>query len=433
MRLVVIGGVAAGLSAAARARRLDRNLEIIVLEKGHTVSYAACGLPYLVEGRVRDVAELIVYTPEYFARERNIAVRTGTEAVAIHHSRRQVVLTGGERVAYDKLVIATGARPDRRLTAEKNLPHVFTLHTLDDALRLRECLSRPGLRRAVVVGAGYIGLEAAEALRTHGLRVTVFEASPYVLGREDAELTQMVARHLERCGIELRLYQPVKTMEANCVNDTPCDLAVLTAGFRPNVELAVEAGVEPGPTGALRVSERMETNLPGVYAAGDCAETMHLVTNRPVWMPLGTTANKMGRVAGANAAGRLERFPGIAGTSIVRAAGLGIAITGLSEAEAKKEGFDPVAVRIEARERARYFGGKRITVELVADRGSRRLLGGSVVGEAGVAGRINVLATAVTARMRVEDFQHLDLAYAPPFAPVWDPLLLAAQQLMKKL
>ncbi|HXG34930.1 MAG TPA: FAD-dependent oxidoreductase [Bryobacteraceae bacterium] len=433
MRLVVIGGVAAGLSAAARARRLDKNLEIVVLEKGHTISYAACGLPYLVEGRVRDAGELIVYTPEYFARERNITVRTRAEAVAIHHARRQVVLAGGERVPYDKLVIATGARPDRRLMAAKSPPNAFTLHTLEDALRLREFLARPGLRRAVVVGAGYIGLEAAEALRSHGLRVTVFEASPYVLGREDAELTQAVARHLERCGIELRLEHPVKHIEADRVGDTPTDLVVLAAGFVPNVELAVEAGVEPGPTGALRVNERMETNLPGVYAAGDCAETVHLVTNRPVWIPLGTTANKMGRVAGANAAGRMERFPGIAGTSIVRAAGLGIAVTGLSEAAARKEGFDPAAVRIEARERARYFCGKRIRVELVADRGTRRLLGGSVLGEQGVAGRINVLATALTARLRLEDFQHLDLAYAPPFATVWDPLLIAAQQLLKKL
>lgn len=433
MRLVVIGGVAAGLSAAARARRLDKNLEIVVLEKGHTISYAACGLPYLVEGRVRDAGELIVYTPEYFARERNITVRTRAEAVAIHHARRQVVLAGGERVPYDKLVIATGARPDGRLMAAQSPPNAFTLHTLEDALRLREFLARPGLRRAVVVGAGYIGLEAAEALRSHGLRVTVFEASPYVLGREDAELTQAVARHLERCGIELRLEQPVKSIEGDRVNDAKCDLAVLAAGFVPNIELAVEAGVEPGTTGALRVNERMETNLPGVYAAGDCAETVHLVTNRPVWIPLGTTANKMGRVAGANAAGRVERFPGIAGTSIVRAAGLGIAVTGLSEAAAKREGFDPAAVRIEARERARYFRGKRIRVELVADRGSRRLLGGSVLGEQGVAGRINVLATALTARLRLEEFQHLDLAYAPPFATVWDPLLIAAQQLLKKL
>lgn len=433
MRLLVIGGVAAGLSAASRARRLDKNLEIIVLEKGATISYAACGLPYLIEGRVQDPKELIVYTPDYFARRRNITVRTRAEVVAIQHSRREVVLAGGERIHYDKLVVATGARPDRRLLAGRNLPNIFTLHTLDDALRLREFLAARRPRRAAVIGAGYIGLEAAEALRTQGLRVTVFEASGNLLDRDDPGLTQALARHLERCNIELRLNQPVRSLEPDRVNDTPCDLAVLSAGFLPNVEVAAEAGVELGPTGALRVSELMETNLSCVYAAGDCAETVHLVTGRPVWIPLGTTANKMGRVAGANAAGRRERFPGVVGTSIVRAAGLGVALTGLSEAEARKQGFDPVAARIEALERARYFRGKRITVELVADRGSGRLLGGYVLGEQGVAGRINVLAAAVTARMRLDEFQHLDLAYAPPFAQVWDPLLIAAQQLLKKL
>ncbi|MCS6953896.1 MAG: FAD-dependent oxidoreductase [Bryobacterales bacterium] len=433
MRLLVIGGVAAGLSAASRARRFDKNLEIVVLEKGSSISYAACGLPYLVEGRVREAAELVVYTPEYFARERNIAVRTGAEAVSLHHSRRQVVLAGGERLHYDKLVIATGARPDRRLLGGRTLPNVFTLHTLEDALRLREFLVNRRPRRAAVVGGGYIGLEAAEALRTHGMRVTLFEASAFLLGRPDSELTQTVARHLERCGIEVRLNQSVRSLEADRVDDTACDLVVLAAGFLPNVELAAEAGAELGPTGALRVSEYLETNLSSVYAAGDCAETVHLVTGRPVWIPLGTTANKMGRVAGANAAGRRERFPGVVGTAIVRAAGLGVAITGLAVHEAKREGFDPAAVRIEARTRARYFRGKRITVELVADRRTARLLGGSVVGEQGVAGRINVVAAALTARMRVDEFQHLDLAYAPPFAPVWDPLLIAAQQLLKQL
>lgn len=433
MRLLVIGGVAAGLSAASRARRLDKNLEIIVFEKGATISYAACGLPYFVEGRVQDPKELIVYTPDYFARERNITVRTQAEVVAIHHSRREVVLAGGERVHYDRLVIATGARPDRRLLGARKLPNVFTLHTLEDAVHLREFLAARRPRRAAVIGAGYIGLEAAEALRSHGLRVTVFEASGNVLGRDDPGLTQTLVRHLERCGIELHLNQPVRSLEPDRVDDTPCDLAILSAGFLPNVELAAEAGAELGPTGALRVSEHMETNLSCVYGAGDCAETVHLVTGRPVWIPLGTTANKMGRVAGANAAGRRERFPGIVGTAIVRAAGLGVALTGLSEAEAKKEGFDPIAARIEAPERARYFRGRRITVELVADRGSRRLLGGYVLGEQGVAGRINVLAAALSARMRLDEFQHLDLAYAPPFAQVWDPLLIAAQQLLKKL
>jgi NADPH-dependent 2,4-dienoyl-CoA reductase/sulfur reductase-like enzyme len=215
------------------------------------------------------------------------------------------------------------------------------------------------------------------------------------------------------------------------MGDFPADLVVMAAGRRPNTELAAEAGVETGRTGAIRANERMETNLAGVWAAGDCVETTHMVTGRPVWLPLGTTANKTGRVAGANAAGVRSRFPGVAGTSIVRVCGLGFAFTGLAAAEAKREGFDPVAARIEAVDRPHYFWGRKTTVELIADRRTRRLLGGTVIGQRGLEGRINVVATALTNRMRVEDFAQLDLAYTPPYAQVWDPLLIAAQQLEK--
>jgi NADPH-dependent 2,4-dienoyl-CoA reductase/sulfur reductase-like enzyme len=210
-------------------------------------------------------------------------------------------------------------------------------------------------------------------------------------------------------------------------------MVVLAAGFQPNVEMAAAAGIEIGRSGAIRTDERMETNLRGVFAAGDCAEVNHLVTGRPTWIPLGTTANKAGRVAGACAAGARERFPGIVGTSIVSIFGAGFATTGFSAAEARAEGFSPVAARIEANSRPRYYQGVKTTVELVADRTTRRLVGGSVIGEDGAAGRINVIATALQTRMRVDEFEQLDLAYSPPFAPVWDPILIAAQQLMKEL
>lgn len=432
MRLLVIGGVAAGLSAAARARRLDASLDIVVLEKGEVISYAACGLPYLVEGRVASREELILYSPERFSRERQIEVRTNAEVCSIHHSARQVALAGGERIHYDRLVIATGARPDRRIPGADQ-PHVFTLDSLAAAERLRAFLRERKPRRAVVVGAGYIGLEAADALRTQGLSVTVLESSAFVLNRPCVELTGAVRKHLEQFHIELRLGEPVRAIEPDRVNDARCDLVLLCAGLLPNVEIAAEAGVALGRTGAIRVTDRMETNLAGVYAAGDCAETSHVVTGAPVYLPLGTTANKTGRVAGANAAGRRERFPGVAGTSIVRVCGLAIATTGLTPAEAKREGFDPVSAAIEASERPKYFWGRQTTVRLVADRPTGRLLGGSVLGEAGAAGRINVLAAALTARMRLDEFQQLDLAYAPPYANVWDPLLICAQQLRRQL
>ncbi|HUQ91558.1 MAG TPA: FAD-dependent oxidoreductase [Bryobacteraceae bacterium] len=423
MRLVVIGGVAAGLSAAARARRLDRSLEILVLEKSSHISYGACGLPYYIEGQVRTLDQLQVYTVDYFARERDIRVRTNTEVASISHGRREVALGSGERVHYDKLILATGARRDLSLLRGADQPHVFTLDTWDTAERLKAFMDARKPKRAAIVGAGYIGLEAAEALRAQGMEVAVYQRSDNVLRREDPWLTAVVAKHLDRCRVKLQLNTPQQTIPE-------ADLVVVATGLKPNVTLAAEAGIELGRSGPIRSNERMETNLTGVYAAGDCAETMHLVTNRPVWIPLGTTANKMGRVAGACAAGGRERFPGIAGTSIVRVCGLGVGMTGLSDAQAKRDGFDPVSVQIESQERPRYFGGRPNSVQLTADRRTGRLIGGVIVGEEGVGGRINVIATALTQRMLVEDFQYLDLSYAPPYSTVWDPLLIAAQQLI---
>jgi CoA-dependent NAD(P)H sulfur oxidoreductase len=427
MALLVIGGVAAGLSAAARARRLDPRLPITVLEKGSAISYGACGLPYLVEGRVRTPEQLIVHTPEYFRKERNIEVRTGARVVSIAHPRREVLLESGERVRYERLVIATGARCDSAGIAGVNQPHVFTLHTLEDAERMRRFLAEKRPKTAAIIGAGYIGVEAADALRRHGLRVTIHERSQHALLRDDPQFTEAVRKQLELHGVVLNLESPVRSVE-----DLKADMVVLSVGFKPNTELAAEAGVEVGRFGAIRTDDRMETNVRGVYAAGDCAAVQHVVTGRPTYIPLGTTANKTGRVAGANAAGVRERFGGVVGTSIVSIFGMGFATTGLSAAEARAEGFSPVCARIESRTKPGYFGGGTTAVELVADRATSRLIGGSVVGEDGAAGRINVIATALHARLKVEEFEGLDLAYSPPFATVWDPLLIAAQQLVKE-
>ncbi|MEZ5353086.1 MAG: FAD-dependent oxidoreductase [Bryobacteraceae bacterium] len=419
MGLLVIGASAAGLSAATNARRIDPSLPVTVLEKSEAVSLGLCGLPYFVEGRVPAWAHLLAKPRAYFDGM-GIRIRTCATVTAIQHARRRVTLAGGEEVAYEKLIYAAGA------IAAPGPADAFSLSTLDGAMRLRRRLeeSRPG--RAWIAGGGYIGLEAAEALRARGWSVAIHHAGSYLLDREDPWLTGRLVAQLERHRVTVRLGERLEAVPAG-------DLLLWAGGLRPNCGLAVEAGVEIGRSGAIVVDEAMATNLPSLFAAGDCVETTHRVTGRPVWVPLGTTANKTGRVAGANAAGRRERFTGIAGTSIVRVCGLGAAATGLSEAQARREGFDAVSAVIDATDRAPYFRARPVSVQLVADRRSRRVLGGAVLGEYGVEGRVNVIATAVSARMDVEEFAGLDLAYAPPFAPVWDPLLVAARQLLKLL
>lgn len=423
MRLVVVGGLAAGLSAASRARRLDNSLEIVVLERGARISYGACGLPYWVEGQVKSVDDLTVYTPAYFEQERNIRIRVSAEVKAVRHSAREVVLGDGERLRYDRLVWAAGARPAQRPSDERT--HV--LHTDRDAEALMRALQTRHPRTAAVVGGGYIGLEMVEALRTRGLPVTLYTQGQQLLGGDET-VTRLILERLERARVRVAVGERIDDP-----SQLPQDLILWATGLKPNVEILAEAGAATGRSGALLVDDRTSTSLQGIYAAGDCCEVQHLVSGRPVWIPLGTTANKMGRVAGANAAGRNERFAGVAGTSIVRVCGLAVAFTGLSAAQAKQDGFRPVAAVIEARERPKYFRGRKVTVQLVADQGSRRLLGGAVVGDEGVTGRINTIATALAGRLTVDDFAFLDLAYAPPYATVMDPLLIAAQQLLKAM
>ncbi len=427
MRLLVIGGIAAGMSAAARARRLDPQAEIIVCEKGPQAAYGACGLPYLAEGRVHDASQLVAYTAAQFRAERRIDVRENTEAVELRHPQRRVRLASGEEISYDKLIVATGSQPTGPLTAALGDARVFSLRDWAGGLRLRAHLDTASPGRAMVVGASYLGLEGAELLRARGWRVELAHSGPHFLRRPDEWLTSRLQRHLARCGVLVRPNTPV-----NVVPDS-FDLVLIAAGIRPNVALAASAGVRTGATGAIAVSERMETSVDGIFAAGDCAETHHLVTGRPTWLPLGTTANKMGRVAGAAATGARERFHGVVGTAIVRVCGLAVAVTGLAAAQARREGFQPVEACIEARDRPGYFRGRPCAVQLIADKGSGRLIGGVVLGEHGVEGRINTIAAALTQHMTVDEFAQLDLAYAPPFSTAWDPVLIAAQQLLKAL
>lgn len=427
--LVVVGGVAAGLSAASRARKLDRNLRITVFERGPVVSYGACGLPYWIEGQVKDRQDLVVHTPEFFRSERNIHVEVQTAVTEINHSRRRLRLSTGSEISYDRLVLATGATARVPDVEGLDAPHCFKAQTWDDFTQIHRFLDERHPTTAVVIGAGYIGLEMAEALAVRGLKVTVVEAGEHPLRWHESWLTQRIRDRLARFQISLLTgYRPQRVTK-NGLDSIPAGIIVLAAGLQPSVGLAAAAGIRLGRSGAVAVDSHLETNVPGIFAAGDCAETFHRVTQTPEWVPLGSTANKMGLIAGANAAGRRERFPGIVGTSIIRVCGMAVATTGLSPGMARQRGFQPVSARITARTRPQYFFGEQVEVELVAERASGRLLGAAISGDRDVEGRINVVATALAAGVGVEEFQFTDLCYSPPYATTWDPLLIAARQL----
>lgn len=450
-RLITVGGVAAGLSAASRARRRAPHLEIIVYEKGPDISYSACGLPYFIGGQVVDADALRVYSPEFFRTQRNIQVLTGHEVTELSTSRRSVTVVppgGGalEEVHYDRLVLATGAAPARPSIPGLDLAGVFDVNTLQSTLSLQRALDSADPRRAVIIGGGYIGLEMAEALVARGLEVTLVERGTRLFEAADEEISSIVERELEKHCVRVIKGSAVTAVagdrerrvrsvawEGASVGSAETDCVVLATGVRPRVKLAADAGIELGPTGAIAVDDAMQTSAAAVFAAGDCVETKHLVSGRPVYFPLGTTANKQGRVAGENAAGGRARFAGIVGTAVVKVFTQAVGRTGLSLAEAESLGYAARAATVHAAARSRYLGGKDVVVRIIADRASGRLLGAQMIGPEGVAKRIDVFATALQARMTVEQVAQLDLSYAPPFSTVWDPVLRAAQEMLREL
>ncbi len=445
-RLVVVGGVAAGLSAASRARRLNPRLEILVYEKGPDISYSACGLPYLISGKVAQPDTLRVYSPEFFRAERNIQIFTNHEVAELQPGRRKILISvrggGLEESHYDHLVLATGAEPARPAIPGLDIQGVFHVNDLQSAVGLKHFLASERPRRAAIIGGGYIGLEMADALREAGLEVTLITKSQRLFEAVDedieAQIEQVLAAHQVKLikGSAIEALAGTKRRLAHVSWDSgalDAELAILATGVRPRTALAIEGGLRLGSTGAIAVNECMETSEPAIFAAGDAVECRHLVTGKPVYLPLGTTANKQGRIAGENATGGRARFPGIAGTAVVKVFELELGRTGLSLRQAREAGFSARAATVRAASRARYLGGKNICVRLVADRSSGRLLGAQMAGPEGVAKRIDVLATALTARMTVEQLAGLDLSYAPPFAPVWDPVLIAAQEMLREL
>ncbi|MFA9417406.1 FAD-dependent oxidoreductase [Natrinema sp. HArc-T2] len=443
--VVVIGGDAAGMSAASKAKRENPDLDVIVFEKGDWVSYAACGMPYYVKGDVDELDDLVTITAEEFREQRDVDLRTGHEVVDIDPDAETVTVESDEETyeqSYDDLLVATGASAIKPPFEGLDLEGVFTIHNMDEADAIEDYVTERDLETAAIVGGGYVGIEMAEALSEHGIDVDLYEMLPHVLQPFGEPVAEVVEDHLREQGVNLNLetavsgfdgYERVESVELE-EETVPADIVIVGVGVAPNVDLAEAAGIERGPTGAIATDEYGRTNYENIYAAGDCAEARHVVTGEPDHVPLALTANRAGRAIGQTITGDPTPTGEIAGTAIVKAFELGAARTGLTDEEhAEEAGFDPVSVTISAATRAHYYpDGEELSVTLLADRESGTLLGGSVVGREG-AKRIDTIATALHAGMTVSELQNADLAYAPPFSPVWDPVLTAAKVLSGKV
>ena len=428
------------MTAAGRIRATDATMEVVVLEQSRFTSYSACGIPYLVGGHVNGGVERLIVRDPVEHRRRGIDVRIDHEATAVDTAAGHVEYLdrhAGEvrRLGYDELLIATGGAPIRPQLPGIDLPFIRGVQTLEDAERLL-ALAEQGCHRTVIVGGGYIGLEMAEAFIDRGCTATVVEKGPQPLRLLDADLGAQVGQAMTDYGIDVRTDTDVSGFEPGRVltpaGPIEADLVVLGIGVRPRADVAEAAGIELGSTGAISVDRRQATNAEHVWSAGDCAESEHLVTGRPVHIALGTYANKHGRVAGINMAGGDARSRPVLGTAITRLCSHEIALTGVREDEAREAGLDAVAVTVETTTHSGYLPSTRpMTVRLAVERGTGRLLGAQIVGGPGAAKRIDTVATAITAGMTVEDVAELDLAYAPPFASVWDPIAQAAREALR--
>ena len=449
--IVIIGGVAAGTKAAAKAKRENPDLKIVVLTKDRHVSYAGCGLPYYVGDVIKEEKELLVRRPKDFLIDYDIEVLTEMEALKIIPEEKKVVVkslsTGDiQDFEYDKLVLAAGASPFIPPAAGKELGNILTMRTVTEATAIKNLINERDIKEAVVVGGGLIGLEVAENLSLKGISTTVVELAPHILPPYDADVAFYVQKYLGEKGIKILTGTSVKAFTDDgqgnvgaVITDAgtlEADLVVLAVGVRPNVDLAVECGVVLGATGAIAVNERMETSIKDIYAAGDCAENINLISGRPVWYPMGSTANKTGRVAAINFAGKTHKdtMEGVLGTSILKLFELNVGKTGFSERDASALGYDVETVLVPAQDRAHYYPGSHMIVtKLIVDRKSHLVLGGQIYGEGVVDKPVDILVTAITFGATVEQLAKLDLAYAPPFSMALSSTIVAAHVMNNKL
>ncbi len=435
--LLIIGGSDAGISAALRAREVDPGWHVRLVVADGFPNYSICGLPFYLSGETPRW-ESLAHRTRAEIENKGIELLLDTVAERIDPAEHLVAVrdaSGALRdLTYDRVVISTGAAPAKPPIRGLETPGVYLLHTMADSFAVHEHLASRAPRSAVIVGAGYIGLEMADALRHRGLEVNVFETVSSVLQTVDPELGRRVQKELEHHGVRVRLGVPIQAIERDghgiAVVDgegkrLQADLAIVATGVRPSVELARAAGAATGERGALRVSRAMETNLPDVYAAGDCVETHHRLTEAPTYLPLGTTAHKQGRVAGENAVGGSARFEGSLGTQAVKVFGLVVGRTGFRDDEARRHGFDPLTTETTAWDHKAYYpGATEVRVRVTGDRRTGRLLGAQVLGSYGaeISKRVDVFATAIFHGMQVDAVEHLDLTYTPPLSSPWDPV-----------
>ena len=433
MRLIVIGAVAAGTSAAAKARRNTEDAEIVIYEKDQYISYSGCGMLYFLGGEVERAEDLTPRDPTFFKNKYNIDIFTQHEVTDIHPDTKTLDvrnLSTGEEFSdqYDKLIIATGARSVIPLIPGADAGNVFVLRNINDMLRINTFLLVKSPESAVIVGTGFIGLELCESLSARGIKVTMIEKLDQVSPGLDPDMAVYVEQRLKANQIEVLTSAEVTAIDGAEVllsdgRKVAGELVILSVGVRPEVTIAREAGLAIGSTGAIQVDKYMQTSDADIYACGDCIEQYNIVTNKPVYRPLGSTANKTGHIAGDNASGGSVEFRGILGTGIYRIFGLAVAMTGLTEKEARKEGYDVEICNNIKPSKPEYMGGKELVIKAVADRRDGRILGVQIVGEDGVDKRIDVFVTAITFGAKAEDLFHLDLAYAPPFSTTKDPVM----------
>lgn len=447
MRVLVLGGVAAGTKVAAKLMREDRNNEVIVLNKGANISYAGCGLPYYVGHVIEDKEQLIVNTPEKYEKLTGVKVYTETEAIRVNPAEKQVVArnvaTGEEAVySYDKLVIAVGASPVKPPIAGVDLENVFFVRTPEDAINIRNVVDAGNAKRAVVVGAGYIGLEIAENLKLQGIRPFVLDMAPQVLAPGfDKEMADYVESKLVESGIPVVTGVQVTGIEGNGKVEKvltskkayKADLVVMSAGIRPNTSFLADTGIEMFK-GTILTDEFGQTNVADIYAAGDCAMVHNAITGKPAWSPMGSTANIAGRIIAQNIMGKGLTYRGVLGTAVCKLPEFNVGRTGLTEAQAKAEGFNPVSVVTVVDDKAHYYAGaSTFTIKMIADRDTLKLLGVQVIGSGAIDKVIDIAVTGIMMKATLTDLADMDLAYAPPFSTAIHPFEHTLNVLINKI